>query len=256
MAVDETHEPAEADDDAVELPADEPGTADEPGPSDDEQEAEADDDEQAPEPEPEPVAQGTTPEQWEARFKKIEGSWNTYTRAVEKQLAEAGDDYFRCPLCLGDTPGFLNRGQAGRFPDEQADLVKHVLGLARPVTLKQSKRYTRCAECDGHGKVATASQVPGNEDIKCEDCDGWGFTPPPSAPRNGQAPPAALPTLAAKGSPDIENPDPDGFGQPRYLPDGRDNPNWMRMPSAWVEVHPFGKTVGLTPQSVVPGGGS
>jgi hypothetical protein len=205
------------------------------------------------EPEPEPEQSSADDIEWEARFRKIEQSFSTYSRAVERNLADDATDFIRCPLCLGATPGFVNRHAAGRIPAEQADVVKKFLGLARPVDYPASSQHRQCDSCKGLGKVATGSQVPGKEIIMCGVCSGNGFTGPeprvPAAATNGSDG-VTGPTVYAEPT---EPPDYDEWQQPRLLPSGHDNPNFGRMPNHWIKVEPWGDTRGLTAQDAVGG---
>jgi hypothetical protein len=215
-------------------------------------EPEPDDDDAAePEPEPEPVAQGITPEQHEARLKKLDTSFATYSRRVQDVLGEDADDLTPCPLCLDVPRGFVYTWQAGRVPEEQADVVKLFLGLARPVDYPETSRFRACRECQGLGKVATGSKVPQHETITCPGCNGYGYegeTPrAQAAPTNGSEGMTGPTVYTEPTSP----PDVDMWKQPRLLPDGRENPNWGRTPDLWQPVEPWGDTRGLTAQDAV-----
>jgi hypothetical protein len=211
------------------------------------------DDDDAPdaEPEPEPVAQTVTPEQHDARMRKIEQSFETYMRRVATLLEDDATDYLPCPLCLEAPRGFVHRAEAGRVPDEQADLVKQFLGLARPIDYPASSQHRRCSECQGLGKVSTGSEVPGKETIMCGVCSGNGFV--------GPAPAVAVAATngdSALTGPTVYGADPlpadrDEWDQPRLLPNGHENPNFGRMPNHWIQVEPWGDTRGLTAQDAV-----
>jgi hypothetical protein len=246
----ETHEQDLPEPDDTPLAPDEAAQADEDAEQDEAAET-AGEPEPEPEPEPQPELASADDIAWEARFRKIEQSFNTYSRAVERQLADDATDFIRCPLCLGATPGFVNRHAAGRIPAEQADVVKTFLGLARPVDYPSSSQHRKCDSCQGLGKVATGSQVPGKEIIMCGVCSGNGFV--------GPAPLA--PAAASNGSEGVTGPtvygdepapaDRDEWDQPRLLPNGHDNPNFGRMPNHWIQVEPWGDTRGLTAQDAV-----
>lgn len=208
-----------------------------------------------PEPEPEPESE-SEPEargdaSWDAALAKVDRSFTTYQRAIERELGDDAEQYVPCPLCLATPRGFVHPAEAGRVPAEQADIVKHFLGLARPVDYPASSQHRRCQECDGLGKVATGSAVAGKETIMCGVCSGNGFV--------GPAP--LVPLAAANGSEGVTGPsvfgaetlpaDRDEWDQPRLLPNGHDNPNYGRMPNHWIQVEPWGDTRGLTAQDAV-----
>lgn len=206
-----------------------------------------------PEQAPEPESKGLTPEEWDEHLDKIAKRFATYTRAVGDILAEQATDLLPCPLCLGQVPGFVNRQAAGRVDPEQADLVKHFLGLARPVELKPLPGYRACESCGGEGKGYTGSHNPEHATITCLDCHGRGYKSDAAvAPPNGNGvPPVTLPATSLPGT-DLSQGDTDEWNQPKLLPDGRDNPNYGRAPSYWIQVPPWGDTRGLTAQDVVP----
>ena len=208
-------------------------------------------DEPAPSP-PEPQAHGATPEEWEQRFKKAGQRFDTYQRAIFGIFEDDAHDLIQCPLCL-NVPGFVDKNAAGRVPDEQADLVKHFLGLARPIEYQQLPGFRACVTCGGEGKGRTGSNVPGKDTITCPTCMGAGYEAPTGVRTNGGGDPdsaAALSGPTVHGL-DMEAPDRDEWDQPRILPDGRENPNYGRSPKYWIQVAPWGDTRGLTAQDAV-----
>jgi len=198
-----------------------------------------------------PRGMGWTPEEWEKRNRKAEQRFATYEAALQKVYEHEFDQLAPCPLCLGTTRGYVVKEAAGRVPEEQADLVKHFLGIARPVDYPQSGDHRSCDGCAGLGKVTTGSRVPGHETIPCPSCKGYGYTPPPTLTGNGNVPDAASKPLLSVVSEDIEQGDFDDWKQPKMLPDGRENPNYGKMPSYWIQVQPWGDTRGLTAQDAV-----
>jgi hypothetical protein len=94
---------------------------DEPGPSDDEatEEEEAHEAEtHEGEPGPEPVAQGVSPQEWEKRWKKSEGAFQTYVRAIGRIWEEDATDLIPISISPSAPPGFIYGPDAGRVPDD------------------------------------------------------------------------------------------------------------------------------------------
>jgi len=205
-----------------------------------------------PAPEPELHAAGASEADWEERFRKAGQRFGTYERALFQIFEEDAHDLVRCPLCL-DVPGFVDKNAAGRVPDEQADLVKHFLGLARPIEYQQLPGFRACTTCGGEGKGSTGSHVPGKDTITCPTCHGAGYEAPQGFTSNGGGDRDAASALSGPtvyGN-DLEQGDRDEWEQPRILPDGRENPNYGRTPKYWIQVAPWGDTRGLTAQDAV-----
>lgn len=232
-----------------EAPEEPVAPADEP---DEEEAEEAADEPDAPADEPdEPVSHGATPEEWEARFKKSDQRFGTYERAVYGIFEDDAHDLIPCPLCLGAVRGFVDKNAAGRVPPEQADLVKHFLGLARPIEYPHSSQHRTCPECDGTGRVTTGSKVPGQENIGCGACNERGWLGPAVAPSNGHTELPEGVTGPTVFGVETSQEDVDEWNEPRILPDGRQNPNFGKMPHRKILVEPWGITAGLTAQDAV-----
>lgn len=201
----------------------------------------------------EPQGSGASEAEWETRFKKAGQRFDTYQRAIFGIFEEDAHDLVQCPLCL-QVPGFVDKNAAGRVPQEQADLVKTFLGISRPIEYPHSSQHRTCGECDGLGKVTTGSRVPGKETVGCAACSGAGFIGPQTtvAPANGHVEPVAVAALEDLGTGARD--DVDEWNEPRILPDGRENPNFGRMPHRKIQVEPWGVTAGLTAQDAVTAG--
>lgn len=198
-----------------------------------------------------PQQAGLTPEQWEKRFKTAEQRFATYERNIYSIFEEDAHDLIPCPLCLGAVRGFVDKNAAGRVPEEQADLVKHFLGIARPIDYPHSSQHRTCPECEGLGKVTTGSRVPGKETIGCGACHELGYIGPAPSRTNGQVDVPSAVTGPTVFSEQLPADDRDEWDQPRLLPDGRENPNFGRTPKYWINVEPWGDTRGLTAQDKV-----
>ena len=238
---------AETQDEPVE-PAAEPGL-----------DEEADDDEAATGTEagglePEPTPEQPTDEERSKMFAKIDRSFSTYKSAVERNLDDELPDWLFCPLCAaGSVPGFVNRHDLGRVPDEVTANVKTFLGFARETDYPEATGIGTCRDCAGLGKVSTGSRVAEHMTITCPACKGYGYVPPPGAGAiigggNGTIEHANSEALA-----DLEQPERDNWGEPRVLPDGTLNGNYGKMPQ-FKQVHPvYGVTASLAPEELISG---
>ena len=223
-------------------------------PPDENDEAEAEEGDGEPEPEPEPEPEQPTDEERSKMFGKIDRSFSTYKSAVERNLDDELTDWLFCPLCAaGSVPGFVNRHDLGRVPDEVTANVKTFLGFARETDYPEATGIGTCRDCDGLGKVSTGSRVAEHMTITCPACKGYGYVPPPGAGAiigggNGTIEHANSEALA-----DLEQPERDNWGEPRVLPDGTLNGNYGKMPQ-FKQVHPvYGVTASLAPEELISG---
>jgi hypothetical protein len=181
----------------------------------------------------------------EARISKAERATKRYVSQVSAALEEEATNLIECPLCLSFARGFLHLGDRGNVPEDVQKAVKLWFGEAQEVAYPPSPQHRVCVGCQGLGQVSTGSRVPKWETILCASCDGKGFTGPPSAAENGHVSTTLAQQIAdtpiASGNPE----DVDPTGEPRLLPDGRQNPNFGRWPQYKIEVPPWGITAGL-----------
>jgi hypothetical protein len=196
---------------------------------------------------PEPQA-GPTPEELDKRRTKGQQAFGRYSRSLEGVYEDEFEELYECPLCPSVHKGYVNIHDAGRVPDEYARAVMKFLGYTPEVEYKQSPAHRGCDICGGHGKVLTGGKVPGKERTTCPNCQGHGYLPPPSGPLNGPASTEEGRAAAAEVLADFESQEVDNFGEPRILPDGRENPNYGKWPQYKVPVEPWGVTAGLTAQ--------
>lgn len=200
-------------------------------------------------PEPLPQSTGPAPNDVEQRFQKLDTSTLTYTRRVAELLDWMVGELELCPLC-SPTPhlGFVNMGAAGLVPSNVIDVVQAYLGFAREIEYRQDPEVQTCQRCQGEGKTQTGSKVKGNETRRCPACRGYGYQPPPRDDAEGA--PIAAPIHAPEGEQvapvNTENRDP--WGDAKTLPDGRENPNYGKMPQFKVQIQPWGTTANLTAQ--------
>ena len=241
MSENENEEPAEqespevpqVDDDPDQLEGDEP-------------------DEQPAEPEPPAELEQVSDEERHKMFAKIDGSFNTYKRAVERNLEDELPDWLFCPLCAsGAVPGYVNRHDLGRVPDDVQANVQMYLGFARETEYEDAPNVRGCADCGGLGKVKTGSRVAEHMTVKCPTCKGYGYTPPPTFSATGEQTNGRAEEAVAAALADLDTPERDNWGEPRVLPDGTLNDNFGKMPQ-FKTVHPtYGVTANLTPEELV-----
>lgn len=234
-------------------PSTEPQEPDEeqqgPSQDDDNEEGEGGDaepSEPATEPQEQPQAHSLSPEQLEKRALEAERSFGRHAKRIGDLYEEEGARLLPCPLCPDQHKGFVHADFAGRVPQEIADAVKFYLGIQREQDYPRSQVHQACKQCEGTGKVATGSRVSGHEAITCPDCKGYGYMPPPAPTQKLNGAPiqevsAEAITEALQSAEDV-----DEWGEPRILPDGRENPNFGKMPNRKVLVHPWGVTAHLT----------
>jgi hypothetical protein len=197
-------------------------------------------------PAPQPVPPSQTPEALEKRTRSAEQRWNRYAQGIEGLYEGSEVRLIGCPLCPEQHKGFVDLNFAGRIPEEIEANVKAYLGLAREIEYRPSRKYHTCEECGGEGKVSTGSHVPTAKAITCEECEGRGYNPKPGYQQpNGLTGPTAF-TPAELEAATQAHEDRDEWGEPRILPDGRENPNFGRMPNRKVLVEPWGVTANLT----------
>lgn len=236
---------------------DEEATQDEPhveAPDEEAQESEEPEAEEADHPEPPAEApQQVTPEAWEKRFQKAEKRFDTYVRAV--QAIWEDDAIHLTPFNLDPSapPGFIDTRNAGMIEEGTKQAALAFLGFAREQNYKPDPFLKLCTVCDGLGYTARPSKVAGKEKRTCPECHGQGddltVTEKPKAATNGRSEEPW--TLAEASSADA--PERDNWGEPRILPDGRENPNYGRQPQYKVTVEPFGITAGLGVQDAPAG---
>lgn len=204
------------------------------------------------EPAPEPEPEQATDEDRAKLAKSLDTRFTTYRNSVEKMLGDEVTDWLLCPLCAaGMAPGFVNRHDLGRVPEEVQKNVTMYLGYARETEYPAARGIQMCEQCDGLGKVSTGSRVAEHMTVTCPTCKGYGYNPPPgfaasAPPQNGEAAHAVADALA-----DLDTPERDNWGEPRVLPDGTLNGNFGKMPQ-FKQVHPvYGVTANLSPEDII-----
>jgi hypothetical protein len=252
VAVTDT-EPENPDETQHDETPDEPAELDHAASDDDERELEADDDERdglSGDAQP-AQPQGLTPEGLEKRARAAEKRFETYARSIATLYDDEAQYLVPCALCPDQHKGLLDARSAGYVPQEIQDAVRMYFGIARQRDYPQSASHRTCSNCQGEGKVATGSHVPEHETITCPSCQGRGYEGPQVSP------PIVNGGLTGPTAYDHDSPvtqafeDRDEWDEPRILPDGRDNPNFGRMPNRKVLVEPWGQTAGLNSMSSI-----
>jgi hypothetical protein len=231
----------------------EPTVTDVPEPDQDEDEAQAEEEaagaeEATAEPVEPEAPQGTSQAEWEDRFKKSERAFAAYTKKVSDIYAEDALDLLPVSISPSAPPGFLYRFDAGRVPDDVKAPILEFFGIVREQDYEADPETNTCRTCQGKGKTKTGSQVAGNETRKCRTCNGFGYVPPPSVSENGAVASGEYHAPIGERVEPVATGDADLWGEPRILPDGRENPNFGKLPQHKVPVDPWGVTAGLTAQ--------
>ena len=184
------------------------------------------------------------------RRRKVERSFDTYSRMVGTQYEEGATELIRCPLCPDNFPGFVHPNDFGKYPEEVKGVVMQVLGFAREQEYEPDPEARQCPTCKGKGFTKLPTHVPGQEKRTCPGCGGRGYVGLVAqngrSDRSGEA--AALPAIDL--SQPLSSGPVDMWGEPEILPNGAPNPNYGKLPDHKVLVQPWGVTAGLTAQDV------
>lgn len=200
----------------------------------------SDDPDVEPEPEDDPgepgeapqaeTAQGMTPEALDKLRKKIETSSNTWRRRLEELLGEDFGLLTPCELCGDEFPGYHWPADVMQPANDLQAHLLDVLRLPLAPDLMQAPDTRICTACGGEGKALTGSKVPDKKTKTCTACKGFGYVPPPDSARpqvvnteTGEITDAPEPFTTPEADADV-------WGSPRILDDGRENPNYGKMP--------------------------
>ena len=77
-----------------------------------------------------PTGDHLTPEAIEKRFKSVGRSFDTYVRAVERELDFALPALKECPLCFMGVRGYVDLNEAGKQPEPLKNLILDFIGIA------------------------------------------------------------------------------------------------------------------------------
>ena len=216
--------------------------ADEPEITEEDALEQEEDDAQPAEPDPdseqEPEARGLSEAEIEKQYKQLESEQKRHTNAVSKIMGDAAIDLIVCPLCEPELQGFLRMESLDHPRDEIHEAMIGVLKKPQQVEYQLAPHAVTCVSCDGLGQVLSGSRVPGKERIVCPTCSGNGYNQSGASTSNGHT---INPTseYVPSGLPfePLED-ERDEFGSPRYLDDGRENPNYgktMRYKDSSIE---------------------
>lgn len=221
---------------------DAPFVAPEPPPDDDEQE----DDEQEQEQEHDDDAT-PPPRLGEIDYERIIAACEKYTQTYQRTIADKLGPWFGefvpCVMCEPWAPGLVQQAMIGKFPGPQVQAITQMVQGFGAKEYKQDPETSTCPVCGGEGFTSTGSRRDGYQNRTCKACHGAGFidhSPITNQARvNGDVPPITAPPT----QPDMALPEVDGWGIARWLPDGRENPNWGRPPNLWNHEYPVGGVV-------------
>lgn len=192
---------------------------------------------------------GPTVDEMERGFKKVDAAATAYAKKVGEAFPDGSLNLAPCPLCTDRIAAFVDLDFAGRVPESVRQGTMMYLGFAREQEYEPDPSTRECRVCKGKGKTSTGSKVAMNDTRRCANCNGYGYYPPPGLEEGGAV--ASDPEHAPIGehATPVALDDIDPTGEPRILPDGRPNPNYMKWPQGKVLVQPWGVTAGLTAQA-------
>jgi len=208
------------------------GQPDEAGEEEEAAESEEPSEAEPPSGEPPPESdepQGLTPEQLEKRDKAVEKAFALYTKKVTELYEEDAVNLLAAPISPSAPTGFIHKADAGRVPKELQGAVLDFFGMPVEADYELDPTKPACDTCKGLGKIKTGSRVPQYETLICGVCAGKGFTEYGVPTANGQQEPTPELVAAAVADDPAAKPDVDPWGHPRWLQDGRPNPNYYTM---------------------------
>jgi hypothetical protein len=180
--------------------------------------------------EPPAAPEGMSPESIEKLQKKLDTSAATWRRRVSELLGEDALLLVACELCESNIPGYHWPAEIKQPEnDVQARLLDVLKTPAAPEYLHAGD-VRMCPECQGWGVTLTGSKKAGKERKDCVACKGYGYVPPPGQPANGAATVEQVRELVTPDGQPLVADDADVWGSPKLLPDGRENPNYGKMP--------------------------
>lgn len=190
-------------------------------------------------------------EVWELRFKKADTAFKNYSRRITEIWEDEAPNLIPFGLSPSAPPGFIDPRDAGQLPEDTKRTIMQFVGIASEVQYQPDGSVAQCPRCGGEGKTNTGSNVPKWKTRDCSHCKGYGFYPPPTvAGSNGTSLELIEQEFGPRGEA-IAEPDTDAWGEPRILPDGRENPNYGKMPQFKIQVDPWGVTANLTAQDAL-----
>ncbi len=182
-------------------------------------------------------AQGPSQQDMEARIKKTEKAFDTYTRAVGRIWEEDAQAFVPFTIDPFSPLGFIDPRNAGRADDATKGAAMEFLGFPREQEYEPDPYAHVCPTCKGKTRTATGSQSNEYRTRLCPDCKGIGYKDQRETQANGSVPPPSAPGDAAQAVTDITIGERDNWGEPRILPDGSRNENYGLMPQ-YKRPHP------------------
>ena len=230
----------------------------EPEPESEPDEDEALEDEApAAEPSPEDAGPQAEPPQDEDRVKlakSLSTRYDSYKKSMIDRLGDEAPEWMVCPLCTSSmAPGFVNVHDFGKVPDDIRANVDTYFGLQRETEYEQDPDTRTCPTCKGKRLLKTGATSGDYITHKCKGCNGYGYVPPPTSGGNGLTHAGSPEEAVSAALSDLDEPDRDMWNEPRILPDGSPNENYMRMPQG-KKVHPvYGVTANLSAEELALG---
>lgn len=186
-----------------------------------------------------------TPEALEKRAKSADKRFNTYAAGIKGLYEQEAQFLTPCPLCPDNHKGLVDLRAAGFVPEEVQDACRLYFGIAREIEYPLDPDYSECPKCHGEGFVSRPTKVAAKRKHSCSQCGGNGYLGPPDAAQPERGGVTGPTVYAEEGVATQAYEDRDEWDEPRLLPDGRENPNFGKMPNRKVLVEPWGQTAGL-----------
>lgn len=166
----------------------------------------------------------------EAQGKALDKESKSHLTKVKNVLGSQWENVITCPVCDPQLGGFMYDAQLTNPDTAERQVIRDLYAPAPSVTYVQDPDTRTCPKCEGEGETLTGSKNPRYLRKVCSMCKGFGYVPPPGTEANGAFTPDESRELVAVTAGSVPQEDVDAFGHPRFLHDGRENPNFGRMP--------------------------
>ena len=120
-------------------------------------------------------AQAITPEEIEARYKKLDQLRDHVAKRVGIILEEDANDLIPCPLCATVAPGWFYPPKIAPLADGQVEALQLLLGIRDESELIEHDAFHRCEKCNGKGRVKTGSDRLEFRYADCPTCAALGY---------------------------------------------------------------------------------
>jgi hypothetical protein len=173
-----------------------------------------------------PEPEGLSEAEMDKAFKSIDRRSGNWRKFVDEWKDETGQPLVECPLCLPFSPGYLFNPLMVPLSEAQTAAMAVLLDRPTEPDFKPSPEAQTCERCDGWGQLQTGSKVATLRLIKCNLCQGRGWTGPLADRTPAQVagleptPPELMPL------PDEYKPEEDLWGTPISHPDYGKSPQY------------------------------